>query len=303
MNKKKPVICSVLLIFSILVAFFSTMYQTGLSEEQGSIGAEDIVYGKGGDLNLELNLARPAIGKGPFPALIFMHGSGWGYYRGIGRSQYNFAIRQAAKRGYVAITIDYRLTSMRENGKVKYTFPAQVYDAKCAVRWLRVNARKYRVDPNRIGAIGWSSGGHLALMLGFTDPSDGLEGNCGNQKYSSRVQAVVSLAGPVELKSKYYESVVKQPVVDFLGGTPEEVPELYELASPVNYITEDDPPVLIINGDSDNSVPLQQAELLDRKLSEAGVPHTLIIKEGVGHQNFYDDEAVWNFFDKYLKED
>jgi acetyl esterase/lipase len=187
---------------------------------------------------------------------------------------------------------------VKENGKSKYLFPAQIYDVKCAVRWLRANAKKYNIDSNRIGAVGWSSGGHLALMLGLTGPSDGLEGECGNLKYSSRVQAVVSLAGPTEFMSLYNDSAILR---ELLGGTPEEVPEKYKAASPLTYVSRDDPPVLLVQGDWDSSVPLKQAQILDEKMMEVGEPHTLIIMKNVGHSNFWNDNAVWDFLDEHLK--
>ena len=202
----------------------------------------------------------------------------------------------------MAVTVDHRVISVKENDKTKYLFPAQVYDVKCAVRWLRANAKKYKIDPNRIGAVGWGSGGHLALMLGLTDSSHGLEGECGNSKFSSGVQAVVSLAGPTELISLYHEAAGFTPIilVEFLGGTPEEVPDQYKIASPLTYVSKDDPPVLTIQGDRDLFLPPKQAELLDAKMKEAGASHMLIIKKGVGQENFWDDNAVWDFLDKHL---
>ncbi len=301
-HNRKQIIWSVLFGFFILAIISCVFFKTGLAEEEAFIWEPNITYGKGGDAELKLDLARPASGKGPFPALIFMPGSGWGYWS-VGRRQCCSALIKAAEKGYVAVTVDYRLTSVKENDKTKYLFPAQVYDVKCAVRWLRANAKKYKIDPNRIGAVGWSSGGHLALMLGLTDPSHGLEGECGNLKFSSCVQAVVSLAGPTELISLYHEKSNPISIVEFLGGTPEEVPDQYKIASPLTYVSKDDPPVLTIQGDRDASVPPKQAELLDAKMKEAGASHMLIIKKGIGHINFWYDNAVWDFFDKHLKEE
>lgn len=205
----------------------------------------------------------------------------------------------------MAVSVDYRLTSVRESGNVKYPFPAQVHDVKCAVRWLRANAREYKIDPDRIGAVGWSSGAHLALMLGLTDTSHGLEGECGDLNYSSRVQAVVSLAGPTDFIGLYQETRYS-PIEALLGGTPEEVPEQYRMASPLTYVSKDDPPVLSIHGDRDPEVPPKQAELLDAKMKEVGASHTLILETGAGHHtsdlvNFYEDNPVWDFFDRHLK--
>lgn len=309
-HNRKQIIWSVLFGFFILAIISSAFFKTGLAEEEAYIWEPSITYGKGGDVELKLDLARPASGKGPFPALIFIYGSGWGWWS-VGRRQYCSALIEAAERGYVAVTVDHRLISVKENDKTKYLFPAQVYDVKCAVRWLRANVKKYKIDPNRIGAVGWASGGHLALMLGLTDPSHGLEGECGNSKFSSGVQAVVNLAGPTELISLYHESrsssiiLVEFPLylilVEFLGGTPEEVPDQYKIASPLTYVSKDDPPVLTIHGDRDFAIPPKQAELLDAKMKETGTSHMLIIKKGVGQENCWYDNAVWDFLDKHLK--
>lgn len=287
-------------VVSILVVLTFTVSYA--EDEKTYILEENITYGKGGDVELKLDLARPASGEGPFPALVFIHGGGWGWYPGFNRSQYDFEIMKAAERRYVAVTVDHRLISVKENDKVKYPFPAQVHDVKCAVRWLRANAEKYKIDPNRIGAVGWSSGAHLAFMLGLTDPSHGLEGECGNMKYSSRVQAVVSLAGTTEFISRYQDTGASF-IVALLGGTPEEVPDQYKAASPLNYVSKDDPPVLSIQGEWDLKIaPTKQAECLDAKMKEVGASHTLIIKKAKGHNVFVDDD-VWDFFDEHLKGD
>jgi acetyl esterase/lipase len=284
MKNTKQIIQLVLLFLFIFVVFVQAFHQTSLAEENDVIYERDIIYGKGGDVDLMLDLARPAKAEGRLPILIFIHGGGWGWYSGSSRNQYIRDIKEAALRGYIAVTIGHRLTSERENGKVKYNFPAQVHDVKCAVRWLRANARKYKIDPDRIGVVGWSSGGHLALMLGLTDQSDGLEGKCGDMKYSSRVQAVVSLAGVTDLKSQYVDTYNSRSYVkDFLGGIPEEMPERYAASSPIIYASKDDPPVLTIQGDDDPYVPLSQAELLDKKMNEAEASHTLIVVEDAGH--------------------
>jgi acetyl esterase/lipase len=131
---------------------------------------------------------------------------------------YSYAIQQAAQRGYVAVTADYRSTNLKEDGKAVYCFPNQVFNAKCAIRWLRAKADTYHIDPDRVGVIGWSSGGYLALMIGLTDTSDGLEGDCGDMSISTRVQAVVSLAGPTELISEVKESEFRAYTIDFMGA-------------------------------------------------------------------------------------
>jgi acetyl esterase/lipase len=286
----------VLLLLSVLSVDFRAMAQT-----KKYTVSEGIVYYHEADYELQLDLARPTTGTGPFPAIIFIHSGGWGYY-GTGRSEYYIDIRDAAKNGFVAITIDYRLTREKNDGKPKYQFPDQVYDIKRAVRWLRQNASNYNIDPESIGAVGWSAGGHLALMLGLTDPSDGLEGNSSEGNSSSRIQAVVSIAGFSELKSLYNETMAdKQRIVDFLGGTPEEVPERYKAASPLTYVKADNPPVMIIHGDHDGAAPLKQALLLDQKMNEIGVKHMLVIKKNGVHENYPLDDQILQFLKENLQ--
>lgn len=267
---------------------------------------EDITYGKAGDTELKLDIALPE-GDGPFPAIVFIHGGGW--YQG-NRQGYKAAINEAAKRGYVAATISYRLMKFDEAKKETTTatpiFPAQIHDAKAAIRWLRANAEKYHVDPERIGVTGGSAGGHLSLLVGLTDQNDKLEGEGNHADQSSRVQAVVNVFGPTEMASCHDTSSVAWIFRLFMGGTPEEAADTYKAASPVTYASKDDPPVLTLHGDKDTLVPIAQARLLDEKMKAAGAKHTLKVFEGQGHGfgGKYQEEAInamWDFFDEHLK--
>src|SRR5438309_7705640 len=130
----------------------------------------DLVYGKGGDTEMQLDLAMPKDGDGPFPVVLCIHGGGW---RQGNRQQMSKTIEVLAGRGFVAVTPSYRLAP-----DAKY--PAQVEDVKAAVRWVRANAKTYKANPDRIGAIGFSAGAHLACLLGVTNKDDGLEGKGGN---------------------------------------------------------------------------------------------------------------------------
>lgn len=265
---------------------------------------EDVAYGRGGDVDLKLDLARPADRKGPFPAIVFIHGGGW---RGGNRAAYRAEIEHAARQGYVAVTVTYRLTEPDQQGKARHPFPAQVHDVKAAVRWLRANADKYHVNPDRIGAAGASAGGHLSLMLGVTDSSDGLEGDGGHPEQSSRVQAVVNYFGPTDMKQLAETSPGAAPLVAvFLGGGPDEAAEHYRNASPISYVSKDDPPVLTLHGTADTLVPPDQAERFDSALREAGGSHTLKLLEGQGHgfpgaAGLTARAAMYEFFDKHLK--
>jgi acetyl esterase/lipase len=288
----------VVIVFSCLL-FLSSLPMPQVSFSEDTKIERGIVFGRGGDVDLKLDIAYPTFGDGPFPAIVYIFGGGWGYYS-ADRSQCLNSIRYAATKGYVAATVDYRLTSVKVDGRTKYLFPAQLYDVKAAVRWMRANAQRYKIDPDRIAAVGWSSGAHLALLLGLTDPSDDLEGDCGNAEYSSRVQAVVATAGMVEAVSFYTNTNVPARVSALLGGDPIEVPEQYEKASPLTFLSAGDPPVLFIQGDSDFSCPPSQVNLLVTKAAAVGTLVSVLIKKGVGHVSQYDGIEQWDFLSKHL---
>lgn len=235
---------------------------------------KDVVYGKGGDTELKLDLAAPADGPGPFPALVCIHGGGW---RGGSRQDLAETIKVLAGRGYVAATVSYRLVPAA-------TFPAQIEDCKAAIRWLRANAEKYRINPDRIGVMGFSAGGHLCCLLGTTSPKDGLEGAGGNPDRSSRVQAVVSYFGPTDFTTRTWSKDVEENLlVPFVGAGFDAKPELYRRLSPIVYVTKDAPPFLFFHGSEDPLVRPRQSQALADKLKEAGVPAKVVILEGEGH--------------------
>ena len=234
----------------------------------------NLVYGKGGDTDLLLDLAMPKSGVGPFPAVMFLHGRGW---REGSRHDMSQFIEGMAGLGYVSVTIEYRLVPAAR-------FPAQVEDCKAAVRWLRANAAKYRIDPGHIGVVGFSAGGHLASMLGVTGPGDELEGTGGSPGQSSRVQAVVSFFGPTDFSTRDWPvDLEREVIVPFLGGSFAERPDAYRKASPYNYVTKDAPPFLFFHGSEDELVPVDQSKRLADKLKNAGVPVQLVVLEGERH--------------------
>jgi acetyl esterase/lipase len=265
---------------------------------------KDIVYGTGGGKDLKLDLARPEQSSGLLPAIVYIHGGGW---QGGNREMYRNDIQEAAKRGYVAVTVSYRLTDPDAHGKPKHPFPAQVEDVKCAVRWLRANAEKYHVDPNRIGATGGSAGGHLSLMLGVLGESQKFEGNGGHPGVSSRVQAVVNYFGPTDLIHLATSNKRVAAILDvLLDGPPEQKGASYRAASPITYVSKDDPPILTVHGTADPVVPVDQATEFDAAMKKAGASHTLMLMEGEGHGfNPEADKkaraATFKFFDEHLK--
>lgn len=265
---------------------------------------QDLVYGKGGDVELKLDLARPKEGEGPFPGLVLIHGGGWA---GGNRQDFKPLMQQAAERGYVAVTVTYRLTQPDPVTKLgKVPFPAQIEDCKCAVRWLKANAQKYHVDRDHIGVGGASAGGHLSLLVGLTDASSKLEGKGGYADQSSRVQAVVNIFGPTDMAECWRDSPQARPYLHGFLGKPDDAPDAYKAASPVTHVTDDDPPVLTLHGAADTLVPPSQAKLLDDAMRRTKAQHELLILEGQGHGFGGDSQkkamdTMWSFLDKHLK--
>ena len=286
---------STIAIAAALASALATYAPPRAEAESPNVEELNIVFARVDGVDLKLDLDRPSKGNEPFPVLMYIHGGGW--YSG-GKIACRNLLRTAARNGYAAVSVDYRLTGFP--GNVEYSFPAQVYDVKCAVRWLRANAVKYNLDPQKIAAVGFSSGGHLALLLALTDKADGLEGEGPYEEYSSRVQAAVSSAGPIDLAS-LIQTTGSPYIEPFVGGTLRDVPYLYRRASPLTYASTAAPPILLIHGDRDTQVPLEQAKLLDRRLTELGVAHSVVIKKGYDHSALYDEREVWDFLSGVLK--
>jgi len=233
---------------------------------------EDVIYGAGGGAPLKLDWARPKQFTEPLPAIIFIHGGGWAHGdKKIHRDE----AQAVAKLGYFSATIGYRLAP-------QHRFPAQVEDCKCAIRYLRANAEELGLDPNRIGAIGFSAGAHLVMMLATTEPEDGLEGKGGWQDRSSAIQAGVSFFGPTNLQSPYPDA--SRPLVEqFLNSTVQKDPDLFAKASPITYVDAGDPPLLLYQGTKDKLVPFDQASQMVQALTEAGAPGRVEFLLGAGH--------------------
>lgn len=236
---------------------------------------ENITYCRAGgvDLKMDVYTAKPSF-AGPRPALVYVHGGGWteGDKTWVDRIM---SSGELALHGYTVVAINYRLAPL-------HTWPAQIEDAKCAIRSLRAHATEYNIDPERIGVWGESAGGHLVAMLGMAGPDAGFEGDGGYPEQSSRVQAVVDMFGPTDLTAFNLD----QPQniwtgMLILGKRPDA--ELVRLGSPVTYASQDDPPFLIIHGLKDPLVPASQSQELYDKLTEAGAHAELIMVQNAGH--------------------
>lgn len=250
---------------------------------------------------LDLYLPKERKTDKPLPLIAFIHGGAWlgGDKRGGGGQ----VMRYVLSGEYAGASIGYRLSG-------DAIWPAQIHDCKAAIRWLRAHATEYGIDPERIGVMGSSAGGHLVAMLGTSGGVTELEGDLGDaDDQSSRVTCVVDLYGPADMltigdfPSQLDHKSANSPESRLIGGAILENREAARSASPVAYITKDDPPFLIIHGSNDQTVPYHQSVELDDQLTKAGVPSLFITVEGGGHGGFRSEELnerVKAFFDLHL---
>ena len=260
----------------------------------------DIEYAEVDGRSLLLDVFVPAKLTGPLPTVVFIHGGGWS-----GGDKRGCPALVMLRRGYVVASVNYRLSGVAR-------FPAQIHDCKAALRFLRGNAAKYKINPARVGVWGISAGGHLVALLGTSGGVKEVEGDLGYPEQSSRAQAVVDWCGPTDLVKLWAakdpgaapERVRQQnPVSRLLGGPVDRKRQLADMANPVRYVTKDDPPFLIVHGDQDPLVPLSQSQLLAGALKNKAVAVTLYVVKGGGHglASPATTAMVAAFFDKQLK--
>ena len=241
-----------------------------------------------------LDLYLPPSVDHPLPVVVFIHGGGW--YEG---DKSECPALPMVHTGYAVASINYRLTGQAR-------FPAQIFDCKAAIRWLRAHANQYHLDPNKIAVWGSSAGGQLAALLGTSGGVRELEGNLGSNDQDSRVQAVVDWFGPANFlaagNKDALSSEALRALVGLLGALPDEAPMLARSASPITYVSKNAPQFLIMHGDQDHLVPLAQSQELDAALKKAGVASQLIIVNGAGHDEFQnkENEVVYDFFKRHL---
>jgi acetyl esterase/lipase len=255
------------------------------SAEPEVVRKSDLTYATVGGEPLQLDLAAPKAG-GPHPAVVCLHGGAWRVGSRKHLSQPHpwadvgvpgkSLLDVLAAHGFVAVSVSYRLAP-------KDKFPAQLRDARTAVRYLRANAKSLDVDPDRIAALGVSAGGHLAALVGTVDEEPLAAGDPYPGR-SSRVSCVVDFFGPADLTlyaaTPGVERIFFRPL---LGGLSKDQPDLYRKASPIEHVTADDPPFLIVHGTADLLVPIIHSERLHKKLTEAGVKSEFLAVKGEGH--------------------
>ena len=244
---------------------------------------------------MKLDIAIPE-GNGPFPAIVAVHGGAW---RFGSRKELDGWITFLANEGYVAATISYRLVP---DGK----FPDPLVDVKTAVRYLRANAAKYNLDPERIGAVGFSAGGHLVNLLGTVGPDAGFEGK-EYPEQSSKVQGVVSFFGPTDLALYGHDESAQNAIFEpLLGSRFKKDATAYAKASPISYVNKNAAPTLFLHGTRDWIVPIEHSRAMHKKMSDAGATSELLEIEGgnhgfTGNGALKANHAMLDFFAKVLK--
>ncbi len=247
--------------------------ELGISLEEGK------VYRASGSRRLTLDVYRPAArgnASSPRlrPALIVLHGGSWnGGSMTAFRDDPRKVVIRLAHQGLVVFAIDYRLARPGQP-----SWPSVIGDLREAVRWVRRRSSEYGVDPAKVAVMGQSSGGHLAALLGTLPEDRGPDG------VSSRVQAVVGLYGPSDLPGLIRSRrLPHEPARILLGEITSAGADRAALASPIEHVTPDDPPMLLIHGSDDGWVPLDQSVRMASALAIARVPHRLIIVDGARH--------------------
>lgn len=259
----------------------------------------NLAYVKNGHPLQKLDLYLPAAGKPLNPLVIWIHGGAW-----EGGSKTKCPAKFLVAQGYVVASLDYRLSQTA-------LFPAQIQDCKAAVRWLRAHAQDYQIDPKRIGVWGGSAGGHLAALLGTTKQLKAFDVG-GHLDQSSEVQCVVDWFGPTDFlrygsPQKFDPQDPKNAAAKLFGGPVSSKLELAKMASPIYYVqAAQTAPFLIVHGDQDELVPLQQSESFFQALRAAKIDSSLTVIPGANHGGpiFYQEASltlVADFFRHHLQ--
>lgn len=269
--------------------------------------------------SLQLDLYQPKQSDAlPLPVIVYVHGGGWEE-----QSRKDCPGGLLSQYGYAVICPSYRYS-------YEASFPAQIHDLKAAVRWVRAMAYVHHLDPERIGVVGESAGGHLSALLGASINVPELEGDMGHNEYSSEVHAVVDWFGPTDFSQfpaafegdptpKEFKQMKTLPwahltrvVTQLLGGPIADHAEQVKLANPITYVSDDDPPFLVLHGTEDTVVPIAQSAILVEALAANDVEVDFHRLEGRGHSvegdNGDDIDPVilgktMSFFYRHLKYD
>lgn len=270
----------------ILSMLFAWMQPAGSAEPARDL--PDIVYATVDGRELALDLHLPAAGIAGPPLVVYAHGGAW---RAGSKSEYP---RFLVEHGFAVASVEFRSSA-------EARFPADVHDIKAAIRFLRAHAREYGYEAGKVAMGGASSGGHLAALVGTTNGLAELEGSVGDYPHeSSEVQAIISWFGASDLTTILDQSTdfgrsVREPALKLLlGDLPDKVPALAKLASPVMQLDAGDPPAILLHGDQDPQMPIQQMHELDAAYRGSGLQVEAIVVEGARHGGdaFYTGEPA-----------
>ncbi|HVY72230.1 MAG TPA: alpha/beta hydrolase [Verrucomicrobiae bacterium] len=276
---------------ALIPLVLAILFLGGVSSRAGDTNpwrvVSDLEYVRVGEQGLSLDLYLPEV-KARLPLIVWVHGGAW-----RSGSKKGMPLTKLVGEGYAVASVDYRLSSQAK-------FPSQVHDLKAAIRFLRGAGGKWSL-PGKIVIAGDSAGGHLAALVGVSNGHAELEGEEGNHRgQSSDVQGIISFYGAANLTTILKQSTphglgVRVPALQLLlGGQPDDVPELARLASPVFYVDKSDPPLLLLHGDQDPQMPVNQALELCGAYEKVKAPVELEMVHGAGHGGavFYDDERL-----------
>lgn len=291
-------LCFLSLVLPVIA--FGQAKEQPLQPPENLIAVRDLNYASTTNWRQTLDLFEPKTPPTkPLPLIVFIHGGGWE----SGSKNTGGVLFALMQRGdYIGASINYRLTN-------EGAHPTQIHDCKAAIRWLRAHAKDYSIDPTKIGVFGISAGGHLVSLLGTGGDVKELEGTVGKDlDQSSRVNCVVNFCGPADFLTFGGKGSIIDPenpntaVGKLIGGKVSEHQHIAKAASPVTYITKDDPPFLHIHGTKDNLVPYDQPLEFEKALKEQGIPSTLLTGEGQGHVFFSQDliDKIQAFLDHHL---
>jgi len=244
---------------------------------------EKIVYNQVDERELLLDAFVPQQ-DGSYPAVLVVHGGAW---RSGSRYQLRGYCTSLVKMGFVCFAIDYRLAP-------KHKFPAQIEDCRAAVKWIRQNGKKFKVDTDRLGAIGYSAGGHLVSLLATTGEAPDKD----NGNVDTRIQCCVAGGAPTDFR--WFPDQGKWAEY-WMGGDLETVPDLFRQASSVAFVDAKDAPVFFFNGTKDELVPVTWSQSCYNALKEAGVRTEMFTIEGAGHMQAASDRAALEKAYAFLK--
>lgn len=298
---------SLILLFTLLTTVVLAQSGKPFNLPAGIKMEKDIAYIEGGDEAQKLDIYLPeTASEKPLPLIVHIHGGGW-----RGGSKFPCPVAAMVLKGYAVASVEYRFSQ-------KAIFPAQIQDCQAAIRWLRAHAKHYNLDPDHLGAVGGSAGGHLSALVGTSGGKKAFPAIGGHLDQSDRVQAVIDIYGPADFTTVVQQAAEDQnaknifafntpsdPYSSLIGTQLDDKPKA-DAVSPVHYVSKDNPPFLILHGTHDTLVPYAQSVQLEAALKAQNIPVWLQTLPGAGHGGpAFGKPAVIQlmqaFFDRHLK--